>query len=475
MRVGASDHLSIDGRKLVLPSGMSASEDPVSGDATLSNGGSQPHLADLATPYIIPHQGGDFVVPEHTIQGYEHSAGKFGFVDCDVYTLADGQLAVMHDSTVDRTTTGTGSVSAFTSQMFKLLNIDAGTWFAPAWPSTINPPLLADVFRRFRGSAVVIVEAKDGLSATVQKIVDLATAFDMKNSVWVASTSLGSLASAVSAGMATMYISDAPDTAATVAAGVGYVCMNGVVVADATVTAAISAGLKVIVWNAPRQYDYSHWTGLGAVGVYSNDPFYTAALAKLTSDLFANQSFSPGQLIAINDRGTFVSTNRFGFQVAGENASSLFGTICPITATSYTITFSITYDAAGSTGSASAGLVICGLTDEKQLMNVGSAGYKPGYYVNLNKSGTVGVSRLDSPSTTTQIGFIAGTVAPTDAATATIKVDVTPTQIKIQRTDGTPTSITTINDSTYRGGYVHLVQLGLAGAMKTSFSAIGVT
>jgi glycerophosphoryl diester phosphodiesterase len=438
-------------------------------------GGSGPAVASVATaPFIIPHQGGDFVVPEHTMSGYEHSAGYFKFVDTDVWPLADGQLAVMHDSTVDRTTSGSGNVSDLNSQVFKLLTVDANSWLAPAWPSSgINPPLLADVFRRFRGTAVVISEAKDGTSATVQKIVDLATRCNMKTSVWVACTNLSALAPATAAGMATMQVTDTPDPVALAAAGVSYVCMNGTNVTDAAVAAAVAAGLKVIVWNAYRQYDYAHWTGLGAVGVYSNDPFYTAALAKRTSDRFADQTFYPGTIMDVNDRGSFIGTNRYGY-TAAENAVTLLGAISPIAAGSYTITFSITFDAAGATGSAAAGLVICAPDDRAQKMNIAGAGYQSGYYVNLNKAGTLAVARLDAPSTSTQIGTVA-TTAPTDGTTATVKVTVSPTQISIQRTDGTPSTTTTVTDSTYRGGYVHLVQQSLGGLMHVSFSAISVS
>jgi hypothetical protein len=93
--------------------------------------------------------------------------------------------------------------------------------------------------------------------------------------------------------------------------------------------------------------------------------------------------------------------------------------------------------------------VICGLDDQEQKMNISGGGYKAGHWVNLNKSGTLDLSRLDSPSTKTSIGQITGTTAPTDWALATIKVVVTPTQIRIQQIDGTPSSITTVTDSTY--------------------------
>lgn len=46
MKVGGSDHLSFDGRRLILPTGFTASEaTPDDGDVTISNGGSMPVLA----------------------------------------------------------------------------------------------------------------------------------------------------------------------------------------------------------------------------------------------------------------------------------------------------------------------------------------------------------------------------------------------------------------------------------------------
>lgn len=52
-------------------------------------------------------------------------------VELDVQRTADGALVVLHDATLDRTTTGTGAVGAHTADAIR--SLDAGAWFGPAF------------------------------------------------------------------------------------------------------------------------------------------------------------------------------------------------------------------------------------------------------------------------------------------------------------------------------------------------------
>ncbi len=91
---------------------------------------------------IIGHRGAKGEAPENTVAGFRHaqSLGLAG-VEFDVRMAADGVLVVIHDATVDRTTDGSGDVSALTAA--ELAELDArGT--CPGWPDRVGVPTLAD-------------------------------------------------------------------------------------------------------------------------------------------------------------------------------------------------------------------------------------------------------------------------------------------------------------------------------------------
>jgi glycerophosphoryl diester phosphodiesterase len=81
-------------------------------------------------PLNISHRGGAEEFPENTLFAYAESlkAGS-NMIEADVYETADGELVVIHDATVDRTTNGTGDVSSFTLAQLKAL--DAAYCFRP--------------------------------------------------------------------------------------------------------------------------------------------------------------------------------------------------------------------------------------------------------------------------------------------------------------------------------------------------------
>lgn len=73
---------------------------------------------------LSAHRGSHVMVPENTLEAVEW-AGKFGygFIEIDVRKTKDGQYILMHDDTVDRTTTGSGRVVDLTWEEIQELSI----------------------------------------------------------------------------------------------------------------------------------------------------------------------------------------------------------------------------------------------------------------------------------------------------------------------------------------------------------------
>ncbi|MEV0973340.1 glycerophosphodiester phosphodiesterase [Microtetraspora glauca] len=79
-------------------------------------------------PLIIAHRGNSLLAPEQTMAAYR-AAAELGadMIEADVRRSRDGVLLLMHDETLDRTTTGAGPVADFT--WAELSELDAGGWF----------------------------------------------------------------------------------------------------------------------------------------------------------------------------------------------------------------------------------------------------------------------------------------------------------------------------------------------------------
>jgi len=83
-------------------------------------------------PRIIGHRGGGTLAPENTLAGIRKaSESGLGAVEFDVMLSADKVPVLIHDETLERTTNGSGSVSA--TPYAGLAALDAGAWFGPRY------------------------------------------------------------------------------------------------------------------------------------------------------------------------------------------------------------------------------------------------------------------------------------------------------------------------------------------------------
>ncbi|ODS56225.1 MAG: hypothetical protein ABS36_07415 [Acidobacteria bacterium SCN 69-37] len=118
-------------------------------------------LLSLDTPVVIAHRGGSRLRPENTLAAFEHAVAiGADAIECDVHLSKDGEVVVIHDDTVDRTTDGRGAVSSFTADA--LARLDAAAAFRdldgqPAFRQLgIGVPRLEAVLTRLPATPVVI-------------------------------------------------------------------------------------------------------------------------------------------------------------------------------------------------------------------------------------------------------------------------------------------------------------------------------
>lgn len=114
--------------------------------------------SDGAVVIVIGHRGASGHAPEHTFPSWDRAL-ELGvdYIEQDLQMTRDGVLVVMHDATLDRTTSGAGAVSDHTLAQIKQL--DAGSWFDPRFAGA-TVPTLREVFERYGDRTSYYIETK---------------------------------------------------------------------------------------------------------------------------------------------------------------------------------------------------------------------------------------------------------------------------------------------------------------------------
>jgi glycerophosphoryl diester phosphodiesterase len=105
--------------------------------------------------YVAAHRGDWRDAPENSIEALKY-AEKLGvdIVEIDLKKTSDDQLVLMHDKTLDRTTTGSGDVSNYTLAQLKRLRLRAGT----GHPSSYSIPTFSEELTAARGNVIIDVD-----------------------------------------------------------------------------------------------------------------------------------------------------------------------------------------------------------------------------------------------------------------------------------------------------------------------------
>jgi len=144
-------------------------------------------FSNLPEPAILAHQGGLKEWPSCTMYAFQRArdAGS-DVLDLDLHMTADGVLVLLHDTTVDRTTDGTGAVADLTWDQIK--DLDAGYNFTldgksfPFRGEGLRIPRLADVLEAFPDWKFQI-EVKQAPLAIAPKLAEVLRSNDAEDKV----------------------------------------------------------------------------------------------------------------------------------------------------------------------------------------------------------------------------------------------------------------------------------------------------
>lgn len=112
------------------------------------------------TPLVIAHRGASGIAPENTLAAFS-KALEIGVdrIEMDLRQTLDGEVVVIHDKTLKRTTNGWGSVRK--SSLKKLRRYSAGSWFHHTF-SHEKVPTLHEVLELVKGQTELLLEIKNG-------------------------------------------------------------------------------------------------------------------------------------------------------------------------------------------------------------------------------------------------------------------------------------------------------------------------
>ncbi len=222
----------------------------------------------IARLWKVAHRGASAALPENTLPAFARAI-ELGadVIEADVRLTKDGQALILHDATLDRTTSGSGRLRALTATKARALDAGGGAQL----------PSLTEVLEIARGHVRVNLDIKE--IEAVAPAAAAVTALDMARSVSFISflPEVWESLEAVNPGCPVIQLVDSAAGLASMAMGdVGTQShMAGVGVPAAIVTESLVErmhrhGQGVFAWTVDDDAEMRRLIGLGVNGIVTN-------------------------------------------------------------------------------------------------------------------------------------------------------------------------------------------------------------
>lgn len=252
-------------------------------------------------PRIGGHRGAAGSMPENTLPSFARALEEgAAFVELDVHETRDGEVVVIHDETVQRTTDGAGAVREM--RLSELQRLDAGFRFTRDRGSTypfrgqgIRIPTLREFFSDFP-LALATVEIKALSPPGIEALMDLVEEFQRAPQVLVAaqddsvmqavrgrglSVATGFAMGEVRAFMAALWSGrEPPSESAGQAMQIPRRYEDRELVTPASVAAAHERDVEVHVWTVNEAEEMKELLAMGVDGIVTDYPAWLRDLAR---------------------------------------------------------------------------------------------------------------------------------------------------------------------------------------------------
>lgn len=137
---------------------------------------------------VLAHRGYSSKAPENTMAAFELAlqAGAHG-LELDVHLTKDGEVVVIHDATLERTTDGVGFVEEHT--LAELQKLDAGSFFASEFKDERIPTLnqVCELIKKSDGLLNVEMKAALGFEKLNERLIDVLSAHGLEEQTIISS------------------------------------------------------------------------------------------------------------------------------------------------------------------------------------------------------------------------------------------------------------------------------------------------
>lgn len=423
-------------------------------------------VADLLSTnlFYIAHRGSGMEYPEHTMAAYDAvlSSGVKA-IEISVGVTADGIPVCMHDPNLDRTTNATGPMLSWLyAGLTNQVTMQPAAILGQGWkPQPL--PNLRDVLDRFMGRVVIFLEGKTNeATVAVQKMLQDYYPTASESVVWKAYYLSPTFNTMKSRGFTTWAYVDAGTTDAQMDAVNAGVDMWGVphTMTEPRIAAVVARGKPVICWEVHRRSQRDRLVGLGVRGLMCAQYQWVTSASNqiMPRDAWATSTKAPGEMGRTYYTGTralkFGGDGTAYMDVTADAVMTGSVSFATYPTNGYRITFDMMFEGV-PTSTEHAGIAF-GKPDDSTYQ-FGLANPAGGYHIAMRGSGAMQLySHQPGVANGTQLGSTVNTAVPVAGQWMSFQVDLTPTQVKVTRTDVTPNLTITSTDTNYRGGYIHV-------------------
>jgi glycerophosphoryl diester phosphodiesterase len=230
---------------------------------------------------VFAHRGGREWAPENTMQAFANSLelGVDG-IELDVQRCASGELVVIHDADLSRTTNGAGLVAD--ANLDEIQRLSAGLWFDKEFRQE-KVPLLSQVLGLVGGQCLLNIEIKNAPIAypgIEEELLDLLSTYCAPDKIIISSFDhyvLLRLSQMLPEGspiklalLADAVLLDLKDYGARLKTAYFHPCFASL--RDDIVKDAHDAGMKVNAWTLNNRGQWTMAMKMGVDGIVTDDP-----------------------------------------------------------------------------------------------------------------------------------------------------------------------------------------------------------
>lgn len=140
------------------------------------------NLGEITTVKAINHRGYCGEAPENTLSAYKLSKKMgFDYVECDVAFTSDGEAVLLHDTTIDRTSNGTGEIANLTLDYVR--SLDFGSYKSARYAGEKIPTFKEFIALCKSLGLHAYIELKAGTLEQVKKLVGIVRMYGMRDNV----------------------------------------------------------------------------------------------------------------------------------------------------------------------------------------------------------------------------------------------------------------------------------------------------